>query len=125
MITWRTYTFLTKYKIKRFYLVENKQKNFIRAWHGHKVEAKYIFCIRGKAKISAVKINNFKKPSKKSKVYSWILDSKTPNVVYVPPGYANGSKSLTKDMKLVVLSTTKLNKSLKDDYRFPKEYWKI
>lgn len=112
-------------KIKRFYLVENKLKNFIRAWHGHKVEAKYIFCIRGKAKISAVKINNFKKPSKKNKVYSWILDSKTPDVVYVPPGYANGSKSLTKDMKLMVLSTTKLNKSLKDDYRFPKEYWKI
>ncbi len=112
-------------KIKRFYLVENKKKNFIRAWHGHKIEAKYIFCIRGKAKISAVKINNFKKPLKKSKVYSWILDSKIPDVIYIPPGYANGSKSLTKDMKLMVFSTTLLTKSLNDDYRFPKEYWKI
>ena len=112
-------------KIKRFYLVENFKKNFTRAWHGHKIEAKYILCIRGKAKISAVKISNFKNPSKKSKVYSWTLDGKIPNVVYVPPGYANGSKSLTKDMKLMVLSTTLLKKSLKDDYRFPKEYWSI
>ena len=52
-------------KIKRFYFVQNKKKNFVRAWHGHKIEAKYILCINGRAKISAVKIKNFKKPSKK------------------------------------------------------------
>lgn len=112
-------------KIKRFYIVENKKKNFVRAWHGHKVEAKFIFCIRGKAKISAVKIVNFNKPSKKSKVLSWKLNSEVPNVIYIPPGYANGSKSLTKDMKLIVLSTTTLKKSLNDDFRFPKEFWRI
>ena len=112
-------------KIKRFYLVHNYSKNFVRAWHGHKVEAKFIFCIRGMAKISAVKIVNFNKPSKKSKVFSWKLNSEVPNVIYIPPGYANGSKSLTKDMKLIVLSTTTLKKSLNDDFRFPKEFWRI
>ena len=50
--------------IKRFYIVENFKKNFVRAWHGHKVEGKYILCIKGKAKVSAIKVNNFKKPSK-------------------------------------------------------------
>ena len=34
-------------------------------------------------------------------------------------------KALTKDMKLIVLSTTTLKKSLKDDFRFPKEFWRI
>ena len=111
--------------VKRFYIVKNKKINFVRAWHGHKVEAKYILCLQGKAKISAVKINNFKNPSRKTKVYSWIIDNKIPNVIYIPPGYANGSKSLSKYMKLMVLSTTSLKKSLKDDYRFPKEIWKI
>jgi dTDP-4-dehydrorhamnose 3,5-epimerase-like enzyme len=116
---------LTLKNIKRFYFVQNKKKNYVRAWHGHRIEAKFILCIKGKAKISAVKISNVKKPSKKSKVFSWNLDGKVPDVIYIPPGYANGSKSLSKDMKLLILSTTTLSKSIKDDYRFPKEFWKI
>ena len=112
-------------KVKRFYIVENNKKNFVRAWHGHKVEAKYMMCINGTAKIAAVKINNFKKPSKKSKVYRWTINSKNPDVIYIPAGYANGTKSISKDMKILVLSTTSLKSSLKDDYRFNKSFWKI
>ena len=82
-------------------------------------------CLEGKAKIAAVKINNFHKPSKKSKPYYFNLDSKRPNIVYIPPGYANGSKSISKNMKLYILSTTTLQTSLKDDYRFPASYWKL
>tara|TARA_B100000131_G_scaffold303964_1_gene328494 strand:- start:295 stop:714 length:420 start_codon:yes stop_codon:yes gene_type:complete len=112
-------------KVRRFYIVQNKKKNYVRAWHGHKIEAKFMLCVRGKAKISAVKINNFKKPSKKAKPLNWILEEKIPSVVYIPAGYANGTKSLSKDIKLIVFSTTSLQKSLKDDYRFPKKFWKI
>ena len=112
-------------KIKRFYLVENFKKNFARAWHGHKIEEKFILCIKGRAKVSAVKINNFTNPSKKFKPFHFILDSKIPNVVHVPAGYANGSKSLSKDMKLLIFSTSTLNQSLKDDFRFSEKYWKL
>ena len=63
-------------KVKRFYIVENNKKNFVRAWHGHKVEAKYMMCINGTAKIAAVKINNFKKPSKKVKYINGQLIAK-------------------------------------------------
>ena len=31
--------------VKRFYLIQNHQKNFIRAWHAHKKEEKYFFCV--------------------------------------------------------------------------------
>ena len=41
--------------IKRFYTVHNYNKNFIRAWHGHLKEEKYIFSIRGTFQISEVK----------------------------------------------------------------------
>ena len=112
-------------KIKRFYIVSNKKKNFVRAWHGHKIEAKYMMCINGKAQIAAVKINNFNKPSKKSKVHKWTINSKKPDVIYIPPGYANGTKSITKDMKTLVLSTSSLKSSLRDDFRFKKDFWKI
>ncbi len=111
--------------IKRFYTVQNKTKNFVRAWHGHKIEAKYIICISGKAKICAVKINNYNIPSKKNKPYKFELDGKKPDIIYIPPGYANGSKSLTKNMKLLILSTSTLNKSIKDDFRYPASYWRI
>ena len=61
--------------IKRFYIVQNYKKDFIRAWHGHLKEEKYIFCVQGKAKIGAVKISNIKNPSKKKNHYfsNWIL----------------------------------------------------
>ena len=29
--------------VKRFYQVENHSKNFIRAWHGHEKEGKYVY----------------------------------------------------------------------------------
>ena len=112
-------------KIKRFYIVKNKKKNFIRAWHGHKIEAKYIMCIEGRAKIAAVKVNNFKNPSKNSKPFYFNLDSKRPDIIFIPPGFANGSKSVTKNMKLYILSTTTLKQSLRDDFRFPTNFWKI
>jgi len=112
-------------KIKRFYLVENKKKNYVRAWHGHKKEAKLIFCVQGKAKVAAVKISNYNKPSKKNRTFIWVIDSKIPNVVYVPPGYANGSMSLTKNMRILVFSTSTLKQSIKDDFRFPSNYWNV
>lgn len=112
-------------KVKRFYIVQNKKNNFVRAWHGHKVEAKYILCIKGKVKVSAVRIKDFKKPKKNSKIYSWIIDEKKPSVVFIPPGFANGTKSLIKGTKIFVLSTTSLKDSLKDDFRFKENFWKI
>ena len=52
-------------RIKRFYTVHNYSKNFIRAWHGHMYEEKFIGCIKGTFQISAVKIDNLKNQKKK------------------------------------------------------------
>ena len=52
--------------VKRFYTVHNYEKNFIRAWHGHFKEEKFIGCIKGTFQISAVKIDK-KKRSKQKK----------------------------------------------------------
>jgi dTDP-4-dehydrorhamnose 3,5-epimerase len=112
-------------KIKRFYIVQNQKKNFIRAWHGHLKEEKYIFCVQGKAKIGAVKISNSTKPSKKNKPLFWKLDSSKPDIIFIPAGYANASKSLDKKMKLVIFSNLTLAQSIKDDYRYTEDYWKF
>lgn len=40
--------------VKRFYIVENHRVGFIRAWHGHEKEGKYVFVVKGTALIGAV-----------------------------------------------------------------------
>ena len=40
--------------VKRFYQVENHQKGFIRAWHGHKKESKYVYVSSGTALVGVV-----------------------------------------------------------------------
>ncbi len=109
--------------VKRFYTVENHRQGFVRAWHAHKNEAKYIMAIKGSALIGAVQIDNWDNPSKDSKVYRFVLSDKSPAVLFVPPGFANGFMSLTDDTKLIFFSTSELNESLNDDYRYESRYW--
>jgi dTDP-4-dehydrorhamnose 3,5-epimerase-like enzyme len=110
-------------EIKRFYMVSNHKKDFIRAWHGHKQEAKYVLCLKGSAWIRYVKIDDWKNPSKDLKVEQVFLSDKKPTILYIPGGYVNGFMSLTDDMKLMFFSPATLEESLKDDFRFPYDYW--
>jgi dTDP-4-dehydrorhamnose 3,5-epimerase-like enzyme len=112
-------------KIKRFYIVENAKKGDVRAWHGHKREEKYIFVLSGSALVGAVQVDNWKNPSKELKVYSYTLSADKPAILHIPKGYANGFKSLTKDAKVMFLSTFSLEQTNKDDFRFEPDYWDI
>ena len=109
--------------VKRFYTVHNYQKNFIRAWHGHFKEEKFIGCIKGAFQISAVKIENKKKPNKKNKIFTYYLNQSNNDFVYIPKGFANGSMSLEDNSELLIFSTSTIQDSLKDDYRFSPKYW--
>lgn len=111
--------------VKRFYVVDNGKKGLVRAWHGHKNETKYVFIVSGEALVGAVKIDNWENPSKKTKVHSFLLSSKKPEILFVPSGYVNGFKSLTADAKLIFFSTSTLEESKKDDFRFDYRYWDI
>jgi len=109
--------------VKRFYIVENHQTNFTRAWHAHKKEAKYVIVLKGSAIVAAVKIDNWKKPSKKQKVFRYVLSEDKPSVLYIPNGYANGFKSLTSDLKIMYLSTSTIEESKGDDIRYSADYF--
>jgi len=109
--------------VKRFYMVENHQPGFIRAWHGHRYESKYVLVIKGAALICAVAIDDWEKPARDSKIWRYALSEHTPAVLYIPAGYANGSMSLSPDAKIMYFSTSELAESLKDDIRFAADYW--
>lgn len=109
--------------IKRFYTVHNYNKNFIRAWHGHLKEEKYIGCIKGTFQVSAVKLDNIKKPNIKNKVFNFFLNESDTRFVHIPKEYANGSMSLEDNSELLIFSTSSLKESFKDDFRFDAKYW--
>lgn len=111
--------------VKRFYTVTNHRAGFVRAWHAHHHEAKYVTVTRGAAVIGAVKIDSWEKPSKKCQVSRYVLSASKPSVVYIPPGYANGFMSLTEDTMVVFFSTATVEESRNDDVRFDAHYWEI
>jgi len=48
--------------VKRFYQVENHERGFIRAWHGHKKEGKYVYVARGSAWIGVINMETLDNP---------------------------------------------------------------
>lgn len=109
--------------VKRFYWVANHRAGFIRAWHAHRNEEKYITVVQGAALIGAVQIDNWEKPSKDAKVWRHVLSADQPSILHVPAGYANGFMSLTKDAKIIFYSSSTLKASQGDDFRYDAYYW--
>lgn len=111
--------------VKRYYTVTNHKSHFVRAWHGHKKEAKYITVLRGSAVIGAVEIDDWSSPSPKLVPNQYVLSEYKPAVLYVPAGYANGFMTLTDDTLVAFFSTSSLEDSQGDDFRFDAFLWNI
>jgi dTDP-4-dehydrorhamnose 3,5-epimerase len=108
---------------KRFYVVENHEKGFIRAWHGHLIEAKAFIPIKGSILVGAVPIDNEENPSKEARVERYVISEQKPGALIIPPRFANGFKTLSDNSIVLILSTSKLEDSLADDFRYPFDYW--
>jgi dTDP-4-dehydrorhamnose 3,5-epimerase len=108
---------------KRFYIAENHAQGFVRAWHGHKKEAKAVVVVSGSALVAAVKVDNWDSPSKDLKVERVVLSAEKPSALLIPAGYANGFMTLTESAKVMFLSTSSLEESAGDDFRFDARYW--
>jgi len=109
--------------VKRFYEITNHREGFVRAWHAHHREAKYVTVVQGAAVVAAVAIDNWDTPSKSAEVHRFILSAERPAVLYIPAGHANGFMSLTADAKLIFFSTSTVDESRGDDVRFDARYW--
>ena len=109
--------------VKRFYVVSNHKQGFIRAWHAHKIESKYVFIVDCSALISTVQIDDWDNPSSDLTVDKFVLSAKKPSILYIPSGYANGFKTLSTDTKIIFFSTSTLKDSIDDDYRFDAYKW--
>ena len=108
---------------RRSYVVTNHTAGFVRAWHGHRKEGKYVTVLRGAAIVAAVHVEDWDKPDPKAKVLRWVLSERSPSAVYIPAGYANGAMSLTSDTMIQYFSTSTLADSKGDDIRFEARFW--
>jgi dTDP-4-dehydrorhamnose 3,5-epimerase-like enzyme len=109
--------------VKRFYVVSNHRAGFVRAWHAHRREAKYVTVVQGAAIVAAVRIDDWEHPSVEQPVVRHVLSAERPSVLFIPAGYANGFMSLTADTKLVYFSTSTVEESRNDDIRYDSRYW--
>ncbi len=109
--------------VKRFYQVDNHAKGFIRAWHGHMHEAKYVYVVTGAIKIATVPITSKDTDGSTSKPQVNYLAAVNPCVLYVPPSHANGFQTLEDNTNVIFFSTSTLSESLADDIRFPWDHW--
>jgi dTDP-4-dehydrorhamnose 3,5-epimerase len=109
--------------VRRFYAVSNHRQGFIRAWHGHRNEAKYAVVVRGSMLVCCVEIDNWDNPSANLHIHRFVLSDLNPAALHIPKGYANGFMSLTENAKILFFSTSTLEDSLKDDIRFDARRW--
>lgn len=109
--------------VKRFYVIRNHAPKFLRAWHGHKHETKYVTVLTGAAIVAAVEIDNWVAPNASAPVIRFTMSEYNPQVLRIPAGYANGILTLTEDTVVMVFSTSTVEESINDDYRYPARYW--
>lgn len=109
--------------VKRFYIVTHPDTSVVRAWQGHKEEAKYFTAVRGSFLVCGVKIDNFVNPSGDLPVEKFILTDSGSSVLHIPAGYANGIKALEAGSELLVFSDKSMEEAKDDQVRFDSSLW--
>ena len=111
-------------KIKRMYIIQNNNIDFVRGWQGHKIEERWFLVIEGSFEINLIRVDNWKTPSKFLKSDKYILSSEKMDVLHVPPGYISSIRSNEQASKLLAMSNYK-NGEVNDEYRFHIDYFKL
>lgn len=127
-----TLTFINDFNfknVKRFYQVNNFSTNIIRAFHGHRNEAKYVFVPNGSILINTIPLHELEeKKELASNINRFVLSSINPSILYIPENYSHGFKALQNNTNIIFFSTSTLEDSKDDDIRHPfdivgKEIW--
>lgn len=108
--------------IKRVYIIENINTDYIRAWQGHKIEQRWFSAINGSFKIQLIKIDNWEKPSKDCQSFTFIISAGKLDVLHIPGGYVSSIQSLEPNSKLLVMANYLLGET-KDEYRYEADYF--
>lgn len=112
-------------KYCRAYEIENTAEQPKRAWHGHQFESKIFIALEGRVKIGAVKVTDWTNPDPAEVPVCAEIKAGTMDAFFVPGGFANAILSLQPKSRVLVFSTSSLEESLLDDYRFHIDFWSL
>ena len=108
--------------IKRIYVIENQNTDFVRAWQGHQIEQRWYSAINGSFNIELIAIDDWNRPDKKSERLAFVLDSEKLDVLHIPVGYVSSIRSLAAGSKLLVMADYLMGAN-EDEYRFESGYF--
>ena len=108
--------------VKRIYVISNSDKNFVRAWQGHKIEKRWFSAVKGDFIIKVIKIDNWENPSKNIVAEVFKLSSSLLDILEVESGHVTSIQSLKDDGQLLVFADYEFNE-IKDEYRYEKKYF--
>lgn len=108
--------------IKRIYVIENQNIDFVRAWQGHQIEHRWFSAMAGSFVIQLIAIDNWDRPNTKSERIEFVLVSEKLDVLHIPAGYISSIQSLVVGAKLLVMADYMLG-ALEDDYRYEEDYF--
>ena len=108
-----------------FLVMSHSKKNIVRGLHiqTKKPQGKFVTVIKGK--IFDVALDLRKKSKTFGKVYSCILSEKNSKSLYVPPGFAHGFLTLSKENIVIYSNTNLRHKSSETTIRYNDETLKI
>ncbi len=104
-------------QVQRFYQVENFAPRFVRAWHGHRVESKFVWVTKGSVFISYVSMDVNLEEYDEDDFTVVVLSSNLPRLLHIPSNNYNGFMTLEEDTRIMFFSTSTLSESASDDHR--------
>ncbi|MPL54851.1 hypothetical protein SDC9_00317 [bioreactor metagenome] len=109
--------------IKRIYIIENKDLSIERAWQGHRIEQRWFSAIKGSFLIKLIQIDNWENPNPESTILEFEINDQNLEILHIPSGYVSSIKANTDEARLLVMADYLLGE-IKDEYRFPLDYFK-
>jgi dTDP-4-dehydrorhamnose 3,5-epimerase-like enzyme len=109
--------------IKRIYMIENINVDFIRAWQGHKIEQRWFSVLQGSFEIQLIAIDDWEKPTINLQRHKFILNTDKLSVLHIPRGYVSSIQALKEASKLLVMADYLLGE-IDDEFRYSFDYFK-
>ena len=111
--------------VQRMYLIRPASTSIVRAWQAHRFENKWFYCTQGSFEVKLVEIKDLENPDDECRTFTFNLNAESPDILYIPGGYANGFRANTEDSSLLVFSNNTLAQSEADDFRFASSKWNL
>ncbi|MHC8947783.1 WxcM-like domain-containing protein [Sphingobacterium hungaricum] len=106
-------------RVKRFYIIKNKDTEFVRGWRAHRVEERWFYALSGSFIIDLVLIDNWNSASPDLPVRKYRLSSENQQIIHVPAGYGTAIQALESNSELLVFADHGIENAKNDDYTWP------